>query len=608
MSPNTNELQLTATNYHLWKVTTEGALQTKKVYNEMMQHYNTLYGPQTQLLRLDGETLSQYRDRERTTHKRAADGLDQDKLQQARGIIVNRLSMECIDFAMGNEPAAKIWRKIEVHQLDNQQKQLNHLRHKMDQFRWDGLDVMQNFKRFKGLLIDARGLGMHMDEDNKIWQFLRHVPSQYSTLAMAIKGCQNQLLDDVVLTLQRSYDEMEKQETSENVGEALYAGKQRTIKCFNCNKLGHISRNRRAPRRQRPNHQPRNAPQDGGYSAHASIKNERAESSKVLFDSGATNHMSNNKANISQYERVHNLFIRTANGSKIWVAGIGNYHISETLYLPDTYYIPGLSKNLISVNKLCKKGFQLQFTEHNCKATNTITNEVLYGSAEDGLYYLSNVGNAMHTELSKDIEPLQHLTRDDQNGSHNENQNGNDENENVNDISMTTKQNKEKHQENTTTKYAHDETIAKEPSTEGNKAKLWHMRLGHVSFVQLKKLATHAIGITAANFNNQGICDTCVMEEMTRKPIKMKITQDIPNHYRPLDMLDGDLMGPIIPKSCHGMNYVCSYIDHATRYVWTFPIASKSDQIKIFDAHVKYLEAQFQKRVKILRSDNGGEY
>ena len=55
-------------------------------------------------------------------------------------------------------------------------------------------------------------------------------------------------------------------------------------------------------------------------------------------------------------------------------------------------------------------------------------------------------------------------------------------------------------------------------------------------------------------------------------------------------------------------SYFLTFIDHATRYTWVYVIASKSDVFKTFVKWKVMVEKQYERKVKIIRTDNGGEY
>ena len=56
-----------------------------------------------------------------------------------------------------------------------------------------------------------------------------------------------------------------------------------------------------------------------------------------------------------------------------------------------------------------------------------------------------------------------------------------------------------------------------------------------------------------------------------------------------------------------GNDYFVSFIDDASRFAWVFPIKRKSDVFSTFVKFKALLEKQYDKKIKIIRSDNGDE-
>ena len=62
---------------------------------------------------------------------------------------------------------------------------------------------------------------------------------------------------------------------------------------------------------------------------------------------------------------THTPIIQTANGSHIAASHTGSVS-TPTLFLFDTYLIPNLTLNLISVDQLCELGFNLWIGSSGC--------------------------------------------------------------------------------------------------------------------------------------------------------------------------------------------------------------------------------------------------
>uniref|UniRef100_A0A2N9H5Z4 Retrovirus-related Pol polyprotein from transposon TNT 1-94-like beta-barrel domain-containing protein n=1 Tax=Fagus sylvatica TaxID=28930 RepID=A0A2N9H5Z4_FAGSY len=95
------------------------------------------------------------------------------------------------------------------------------------------------------------------------------------------------------------------------------------------------------------------------------------------FDSACCNHMSLDSQRFSfVIPTTHASLIQTANGSHIAASHTGSVS-TPTLSLSDTYLIPNLTLNLISVDQLCELGFDLWFGSSGCRVQDPWTNQVL---------------------------------------------------------------------------------------------------------------------------------------------------------------------------------------------------------------------------------------
>jgi transposase InsO family protein len=69
-----------------------------------------------------------------------------------------------------------------------------------------------------------------------------------------------------------------------------------------------------------------------------------------------------------------------------------------------------------------------------------------------------------------------------------------------------------------------------------------------------------------------------------------------------------DVWGLAQVSSLGGSHYYVTFIDDATRKIWVYCIQQKSDVFDTFKKWKTLVENETGKRLKCLRSDNGGEY
>lgn len=122
------------------------------------------------------------------------------------------------------------------------------------------------------------------------------------------------------------------------------------------------------------------------------------------FDSGATTHMAKPRWNLHGKQEI-SCQVSTANKTSMMarVKGVisldcveGPVDVQEVLEVPD------LAANLLSVSKICSKGFTVKFTASGCTVLDENGQVFASGTAEGGLYRLNRqVQNAF---LSSELE------------------------------------------------------------------------------------------------------------------------------------------------------------------------------------------------------------
>jgi transposase InsO family protein len=127
---------------------------------------------------------------------------------------------------------------------------------------------------------------------------------------------------------------------------------------------------------------------------------------------------------------------------------------------------------------------------------------------------------------------------------------------------------------------------------------LWHMRLGHFSNRSLKSLSEHTGCVPGVDR-----CEPCAegMSQMNHFPRSQSQTHDI------LDTLQTDLSGPFC-KSLNNGRYFMVIVDDFSRYYEVYILKHKSEALKFMQRFVQLHETRTGKKVKCIRSDNGGEF
>jgi len=75
-----------------------------------------------------------------------------------------------------------------------------------------------------------------------------------------------------------------------------------------------------------------------------------------------------------------------------------------------------------------------------------------------------------------------------------------------------------------------------------------------------------------------------------------------------LELVHSDLAGPFQHPSFSRARYVLTFINDFSRYTWVYFLKQKSEVFDHFQDFKTFVEKQSRKAIKVLRTENGGEY
>jgi hypothetical protein len=131
----------------------------------------------------------------------------------------------------------------------------------------------------------------------------------------------------------------------------------------------------------------------------------------------------------------------------------------------------------------------------------------------------------------------------------------------------------------------------------------WHCRLGHPS-LRIISQVVQAHNLALFKNKNMAICPACRMGKSHALPFHLS-----PSLSKfPLELIFTDVWGPSPFPSNNGNRYYVSFIDDFSKFVWLFPIATKSAVTSIFIQFQKHVENLFDRKIKAVQSDWGGEF
>ena len=75
-----------------------------------------------------------------------------------------------------------------------------------------------------------------------------------------------------------------------------------------------------------------------------------------------------------------------------------------------------------------------------------------------------------------------------------------------------------------------------------------------------------------------------------------------------LELVHGDLCGPITPATPSGRKYFILLVDDCSRYMWLQLLTSKTEAAESVKKFKALAEVESGKKLRVLRTDRGGEF
>jgi hypothetical protein len=127
-------------------------------------------------------------------------------------------------------------------------------------------------------------------------------------------------------------------------------------------------------------------------------------------------------------------------------------------------------------------------------------------------------------------------------------------------------------------------------STVESLSRLWHLRLGHTSFSNLRLVTSHGLAIGIPKFNVvQHTCTTCHEGKQTREHIPHKSDT---RATTPLGLIHTDLCGPLPVSSLARTEYFILFTDDYSQKSWIYFLKTKDQASEKFKQFYTTVERQ----------------
>jgi hypothetical protein len=131
--------------------------------------------------------------------------------------------------------------------------------------------------------------------------------------------------------------------------------------------------------------------------------------------------------------------------------------------------------------------------------------------------------------------------------------------------------------------------------------RLWHQRLGHPNFGYLKHVLPKL-------FNNVAVselkCSTCIVAKSHRTSYLPSLNKSIV----PFTLVHSDVWGPSPVSIVSRVWWFVLFVDDCICMTWLYLMKNKDEVFSIFQSFHAMIQTQFSAKLRVIRSDNGGEF
>jgi hypothetical protein len=143
------------------------------------------------------------------------------------------------------------------------------------------------------------------------------------------------------------------------------------------------------------------------------------------------------------------------------------------------------------------------------------------------------------------------------------------------------------------------------PIVSREKVMLWHQRLGHIGEKGLRllhsKFMVEGMSNCSLDFDFYEHC-------LYGKQNQVRFPSGATRAEGSLQLVHSDVFGPVSVPSLGKSVYYVSFIDDFSRKTWIYFLKKKSEVFDRFKEFKALVENQIEKRIKVSRTDNGGEF
>lgn len=464
----------------------------------------------------------------------------------------------------------------------------------------EGDDIITHFLKFDTKIRELKSTGAKMEELDIVAHLLLTLPESYDNLVTALEtiSTDNLTLEFVKTRLMDEHSKRTGRESSSKPSEsgAMHVkGKKKKIICYECGKPGHTRAKCRSAKKIEKvpgassksntgkestmcamvnehvqtctDQSSASAAHDAQQcelsddqltvrAAHTASRRDDAQRIKFVLDSGATQHMVNDKRYFDELKSIDKIEISVAKRNQCISAkhqgeiSVKTFHDGDDSVktMKNVLLVNDLKCNLMSIRSLTKNGYRVVFEGDDA-----------YASIDGRKKFVAHTNGKLY-------EVVLHV----------------------------------------------DRNVFAGISSEGEVAKfsqaLWHCRMGHLNVFDMKRMIGNQMinGLEQVNVDTDSMfCESCVFGKQKRASFpKNKNARS----SRILELIHSDVCGPMPTTAYDGSKYFVTFTDDFSRASMVYFIKHKSEVLAKFKEYAAMAEALHGTRIAKLRVDNGGEY
>ena len=441
----------------------------------------------------------------------------------------------------------------------------------------DGESAQEHIKAMVELFDALSVAGETIKDEDRVVYLLASLPDSYNVLVTALEANEDvpklEVVIERILHQERKFQE--KSEASSTRESAMTSrgssrGKPK-VKCYHCGRRGHIKkycRDLKTEKEGRKNERPTESQKAAASVAREDSDSEDSvlisiddqalyttssrEQSTWIVDSGATTHMCHDRQSFTNLYQLENP-IDVVLGDGRALTAVGRGEVVLDVVLPN-----GESK----LCTLCDVLYVPKLS-HNLISVTKATQKGKVVKFTKSACYMLNKKHQMIAKATK-VGSLYQL------------------------------------------EYKPNHERANLAEKADTKEDIWHKRFGHLGVGSLLKLAREGLadGFDFDASRKLTFCEMCPLGKQHRTKFPSSSTRA----DEPLDLVHSDLCGKMNVKSESGAEYFLSFIDDKTRYVWVYILRRKDQVFEKFREWKTMIEKSTGRKLKAIRTDNGGEF